>query len=237
MNGNSNCIKEANVVAAVGVNKEKRKRRDGDGDAIVIQSEESGKLADSKEIKQVILDDAAPELNKKSKEKRKTKKISDASGEVEQVSVGLLEKSTDDVVCDLELNHSKKKHKEKKKKSKLESSETESKGNDNKTFEEDATVKEKSKSSKKRKRLDSEENDSLPVDKKEVEESNHKKTKSSEEQKESSKVAEVKSSLGNNEDASKHGKDHVGEVNANFEKESKSSLRKSAKEVNGSTEV
>ncbi|KAJ0031909.1 hypothetical protein Pint_13975 [Pistacia integerrima] len=240
MNGNSKGIKEANVVVGVGVGKKKKKRRDcdgdGDGDAIVIQSEESGKFADYKEIKQVILDDMVPKLNKKSKEKRKSKKISDAIGEVEQVSIDLLKKSTDDGVRDSELHESEKKHKEKKKKSKLDSSGTESKKDDNKTFEEDATVKEKSKSSKKRKRLDSEENNTQPIYEKEVEESKRRKTKGSEEQKESYKVAEVKASLGTNEDASKQSKDHLGQVNANLEKEYKSSLHKSVKEVNGSAE-
>ncbi|XP_031266500.1 nucleolar and coiled-body phosphoprotein 1 [Pistacia vera] len=242
MNGNSKGIKEANVVVGVGVGKKKKKRRDwngdgdGDGDAIVIQSEESGKFADYKEIKQVILDDMVPELNKKSTEKRKSKKISDAIGEVEQVSIDLLKKSTDDGVRDSELHESEKKHKEKKKKSKLDSSGTESKKDDNKTFEEDATVKEKSKSSKKRKRLDGEENNTQPIYEKEVEESKRRKTKGSEEQKESYKVAEVKASLGTNEDASKQSKDHLGQVNANLEKEYKSSLHKSVKEVNGSAE-
>lgn len=206
--GDSKRGKEAESAAGVEtVSKKKKKRSNEDVHTIVVQSEDSGELANSKETEK--------EKSKQNNKRKKKVKL-DSESLVNDVEVlgtegkhGTKAKESESArdflatettatngnIASVEDESVKDKGKKKKKDGSVsksscdvdsreigeqKSGRTESKNDRNKTSEEDTTDKER-KGSKKRKRLASEEKDSEPNDKMEVEESKRRKTEGSEE--------------------------------------------------------
>ncbi|KAH9805649.1 LisH domain-containing protein [Citrus sinensis] len=206
--GDSKRGKEAESAAGVEtVSKKKKKRSNEDVHTIVVQSEDSGELTNSKETEK-------EKSKQKNKRKKKVKLDSESlvndvevlgtegkqgtkaeESESARDSLATETTATNGNIASVEDESVKDKGKKKKKDGSVsksscdvdsreigeqKSGRTESKNDRNKTSEEDTTDKER-KGSKKRKRLASEEKDSEPNDKMEVEESKRRKTEGSEE--------------------------------------------------------
>lgn len=103
--------------------KKNKKGSESDNYAVVNQSGATGKILDSKNSNEMITNDAALELNVRSKDKKKSKKISDSLGQgTEQVSTEISKEPADHIVHESLAEEPDMKRKErKKKKSKLES--------------------------------------------------------------------------------------------------------------------
>ncbi|KAM3736735.1 hypothetical protein ACB098_09G002900 [Castanea mollissima] len=103
--------------------KKNKKGSKSDNYAVVNQSGATGEIPDSKNSNKMITNDAALELNVRSKEKKKSKKISDSLGQgIEQVNTEISKEPADHILPESLAEEPDMKRKErKKKKSKLES--------------------------------------------------------------------------------------------------------------------
>lgn len=240
--GDSKRDKEAESAAGVeAVSKKKKKRSNEDGHSIVMQSEDSGKLTNSKEAEQ-------EKSKQKDKKKKKVKLDSESlvnnvellgtegkqgtaakDSESARDSLATETTTTNGNNASVEDENVKDKGKKKKKDGSVsnrscdsdsgeideqKSGKTESKNDCNKTSEEDATDKER-KGSKKRKRLASEENNFEPNDKMEVEESKLRKIEGSEELKRNDNP--VNGNLEKNEERSAPNKTRKKQANGSVE--------------------
>ncbi|KAM4078009.1 hypothetical protein ACB094_09G002900 [Castanea mollissima] len=103
--------------------KKNKKGSKSDNYAVVNQSGATGEIPDSKNSNEMITNDAALELNVRSKDKKKSKKISDSLGQgIEQVNTEISKEPADHILPESLAEEPDMKRKErKKKKSKLES--------------------------------------------------------------------------------------------------------------------
>lgn len=103
--------------------KKNKKGSKSDNYAVVNQSGATGEIPDSKNSNEMITNDAALELNVRSKDKKKSKKVSDSLGQgIEQVNAEISKEPADHILHESLAEEPDMKRKErKKKKSKLES--------------------------------------------------------------------------------------------------------------------